>query len=153
MIGCKQIRVRSSSVQMIITGFRRRACQVLDPTVLSTGCLWESLLMGVGMECFQVDQLLAPQYREELVRLDQHVGRKAEGSRQTIIVSATLSDKVTHSASAEILFQARSEIAQSMQHSDSADAGFGQQTNCLVGIMDMSRVQGFCFTNVAVSSN
>ena len=42
----------------------------------------------------QVDQLLAPQYREELTRIDQHTGRKIDGPRQTIIVSATLSDKV-----------------------------------------------------------
>ena len=42
----------------------------------------------------QVDQLLAPQFREDVVRLEQHVGRKAEPGRQTILVSATLSDKV-----------------------------------------------------------
>jgi hypothetical protein len=43
----------------------------------------------------QVDQLLAPQFREDLVRLDQHVGRRVEGQRQTILVSATLSDKAS----------------------------------------------------------
>jgi len=42
----------------------------------------------------EVDQLLAPQFREDLVRLDQQVGRRVEGQRQTILVSATLSDKV-----------------------------------------------------------
>lgn len=42
----------------------------------------------------QVDQLLAPQFREDVVRLEQHVGRKAEAGRQTVLVSATLSDKV-----------------------------------------------------------
>ena len=32
----------------------------------------------------QVDQLLAPQFREDVVRLEQHVGRKAEAGRQTV---------------------------------------------------------------------
>lgn len=43
-----------------------------------------------------MDQLLAPQFREDLVRLDQQVGRRVEGQRQTILVSATLSDKASH---------------------------------------------------------
>ena len=43
--------------------------------------------------CVQVDQLLAPQFREDLVRLDQQVGRKVQGRRQTVLVSATLSEK------------------------------------------------------------
>ena len=42
----------------------------------------------------QVDQLLAVQFREDMVRLVDHVGRKAPGPRQTILVSATLNDKV-----------------------------------------------------------
>lgn len=41
----------------------------------------------------QVDQLLAPQFRGDLVRLDEHVGRRVDSRRQTILVSATLSDK------------------------------------------------------------
>lgn len=43
-----------------------------------------------------MDQLLAPQFRGDLVRLDQQVGRKVQGRRQTILVSATLSEKATH---------------------------------------------------------
>ena len=41
----------------------------------------------------QVDQLLAVQFREDMVRLVDHVGRKAP-KRQTILVSATLNEKV-----------------------------------------------------------
>ena len=44
-------------------------------------------------KCAQVDQLLAVQFREDMVRLVDHVGRKAP-RRQTILVSATLNDKV-----------------------------------------------------------
>ncbi len=43
--------------------------------------------------CAQVDQLLAVQFREDMVRLIDHVGRRAP-RRQTILVSATLNDKV-----------------------------------------------------------
>ncbi len=41
----------------------------------------------------QVDQLLAVQFREDMVRLVDHVGRKAP-RRQTLLVSATLNEKV-----------------------------------------------------------
>ena len=43
----------------------------------------------------QVDQLLAVQFREDMVRLIDHVGRKAP-RRQTLLVSATLNEKVLH---------------------------------------------------------
>ncbi len=43
--------------------------------------------------CAQVDQLLAIQFREDMVRLIDHVGRRTP-RRQTILVSATLNDKV-----------------------------------------------------------
>lgn len=43
----------------------------------------------------EVDQLLAPQFREAMVRIHEHVGKKFDhGKRQTIIVSATLTPKV-----------------------------------------------------------
>ena len=45
--------------------------------------------------CMQVDQLLAVQFREDMVRLIDHVGRKAP-RRQTLLVSATLNEKVLH---------------------------------------------------------
>ncbi|CAL5224194.1 g6836 [Coccomyxa viridis] len=41
----------------------------------------------------EVDQLLAVQFREDMVRLIDHVGRKAP-RRQTLLVSATLNEKV-----------------------------------------------------------
>ncbi len=44
----------------------------------------------------EVDQLLAPHFRDEMTRLHEHVGRKMGGpeGRQTIIVSATATPKV-----------------------------------------------------------
>ncbi|KAL4444214.1 hypothetical protein ABPG75_011951 [Micractinium tetrahymenae] len=44
----------------------------------------------------EVDQLLAPQFREEMVRICEHTGKKAPGprGRQTLVVSATLTPKV-----------------------------------------------------------
>jgi superfamily II DNA/RNA helicase len=42
----------------------------------------------------EVDQLLAPQFREEMSRITDHTGKKAVNGRQTIVVSATLSPKV-----------------------------------------------------------
>ncbi|PSC75732.1 DEAD-box ATP-dependent RNA helicase mitochondrial [Micractinium conductrix] len=43
----------------------------------------------------EVDQLLAPQFREEMVRLCEHTGKKAPGAgRQTVLVSATLTPRV-----------------------------------------------------------
>ena len=42
----------------------------------------------------QVDQLLGPQFREDVVRLEQHVGKRAGEGRQTLLVSATLSERV-----------------------------------------------------------
>ncbi|CAK0785427.1 hypothetical protein CVIRNUC_008636 [Coccomyxa viridis] len=42
----------------------------------------------------EVDQLLAVQFREDMVRIVEQVGRKARGPRQTLLVSATLNDKV-----------------------------------------------------------
>jgi len=46
----------------------------------------------------EADQLLAPNFREDMVRLTQHVGKRAEGGRQTVIVSATLTPGVLKSA-------------------------------------------------------
>ena len=42
----------------------------------------------------QVDQLLAVQFREDMARLTEHVGARATGGRQTILVSATLTPNV-----------------------------------------------------------
>ena len=42
----------------------------------------------------QADQLLAPQFREEVVRLAEHCGRRVPGGRQTVLVSATMTQKV-----------------------------------------------------------
>lgn len=41
-----------------------------------------------------MDQLLAVQFREDMVRIVEHVGRKAPNGRQTILVSATLTHNV-----------------------------------------------------------
>jgi len=41
-----------------------------------------------------VDQLLAVQFQEDMTRLVQHCGRRADGGRQTVLVSATLTPKV-----------------------------------------------------------
>eukprot|EP00884_Botryococcus_braunii_P006446 jgi/Botrbrau1/15802/Bobra.4_1s0152.1 len=42
----------------------------------------------------EVDQLLAPNFREEMTRITQHCGRRLAETRQTILVSATLTPKV-----------------------------------------------------------
>lgn len=42
----------------------------------------------------EADQLLAPQFREEMSRIAEHTGKKATDGRQTIVVSATLTPKV-----------------------------------------------------------
>ena len=48
----------------------------------------------------QVDQLLAVQFREDMVRIVEQVGRRAQEPRQTLLVSATLNDKArSHTAS------------------------------------------------------
>jgi hypothetical protein len=41
-----------------------------------------------------VDQLLAVQFQEDMTRLVQHCGRRADNGRQTVLVSATLTPKV-----------------------------------------------------------
>ncbi len=41
-----------------------------------------------------MDQLLAVQFREDMARLTEHVGRRAPGGRQTLLVSATLTPNV-----------------------------------------------------------
>jgi len=56
-------------------------------------CVSGQALSEQGAAQTQVDQLLAPQFRGDLVRLDEHVGRRVDSQRQTILVSATLSDK------------------------------------------------------------
>ena len=42
----------------------------------------------------EADQLLAPQFREEMSRLTEHTGKRCENGRQTVIVSATLTPRV-----------------------------------------------------------
>jgi len=42
----------------------------------------------------EADQLLAPQFREEMSRICDHTGKKSDSGRQTIIVSATLTPRV-----------------------------------------------------------
>lgn len=42
----------------------------------------------------EVDQLLAPQFREEMSRIAEHTGKRCSGGRQTIAVSATLTPRV-----------------------------------------------------------
>jgi hypothetical protein len=53
-----------------------------------------AILTTAGAVCAQVDQLLAVQFREDMTRLTEHVGRKASNGRQTILVSATLTQNV-----------------------------------------------------------
>ncbi|KAL4529367.1 hypothetical protein Ndes2526A_g04159 [Nannochloris sp. 'desiccata'] len=42
----------------------------------------------------EADQLLAPQFREEMQRITEHTGKKCDNGRQTIVVSATLTPRV-----------------------------------------------------------
>ncbi|KAK9863559.1 hypothetical protein WJX84_010176 [Apatococcus fuscideae] len=42
----------------------------------------------------EVDELLQTQFREAMQRIVDHCGKRREGGRQTVLVSATLSDKV-----------------------------------------------------------
>lgn len=42
----------------------------------------------------QVDELMQTQFREPMQRIVDHCGKRREGGRQTVLVSATLSDKV-----------------------------------------------------------
>ena len=42
----------------------------------------------------QVDQLLEYHFEEDMARLTQHCGKRLNGGRQTIIVSATLTQEV-----------------------------------------------------------
>ena len=42
----------------------------------------------------EIDQLLAPQFREEMVRITEHTGKKFEPKRQTVAVSATMTARV-----------------------------------------------------------
>jgi superfamily II DNA/RNA helicase len=42
----------------------------------------------------EADQLLAPQFREEMQRITEHTGKKCDNGRQTVIVSATLTPRV-----------------------------------------------------------
>ena len=42
----------------------------------------------------EIDQLLAPQFREEMVRITDHTGKKCDGGRQTVVVSATMTARV-----------------------------------------------------------
>jgi len=46
----------------------------------------------------EADQLLAPNFREDLLRLTQHAGKRLEGGRQTVLVSATLTAGVLKNA-------------------------------------------------------
>ncbi|EIE21911.1 P-loop containing nucleoside triphosphate hydrolase protein [Coccomyxa subellipsoidea C-169] len=46
----------------------------------------------------EVDQLLAVQFREDMTRLTEHVGRKCPAGRQTILVSATLTQNAVFSS-------------------------------------------------------
>lgn len=41
----------------------------------------------------EIDQLLAPQFREDMVRITEHTGKKCV-KRQTVVVSATLTERV-----------------------------------------------------------
>ncbi|KAG1656109.1 hypothetical protein FOA52_010291 [Chlamydomonas sp. UWO 241] len=42
----------------------------------------------------EADQLLAPNFAEDMTHINQHCGRRAEAPRQTVLVSATLSESV-----------------------------------------------------------
>jgi superfamily II DNA/RNA helicase len=48
----------------------------------------------------EADQLLAPQFREEMVRVTEHCGKRYPGGRQTVLVSATLTPPSTSTPSA-----------------------------------------------------
>lgn len=56
---------------------------------------WRAAVHPLTSFPLQVDQLLAPHFREDMIRLEQHVGKSIPEGRQTLIVSATLSDKVS----------------------------------------------------------
>mmetsp|Transcript_25122 Transcript_25122/g.65217 ORF Transcript_25122/g.65217 Transcript_25122/m.65217 type:complete len:534 (+) Transcript_25122:176-1777(+) len=87
----------------------------------------------------EADQLLAPNFREDMVRLTQHVGKKVETGRQTVIVSATLTPGVLKSAAKwcpdpDIVFlqpgmvQAETSVQKPREHSDGQPAwGWGVQ--------------------------
>ena len=47
-----------------------------------------------SMLMVQVDQLLEYHFEEDMARLTQHCGKRLNGGRQTIIVSATLTQEV-----------------------------------------------------------
>jgi hypothetical protein len=67
--------------------------------------------------CRQVDQLLAVQFREDMARLTEHVGARAPGGRQTILVSATLTPNVCMpSQSCAIHACAPCSIERALQH-------------------------------------
>lgn len=42
----------------------------------------------------EIDQLLAPQFREDMVRITEHTGKRCAGGRQTVVVSATMTSRV-----------------------------------------------------------
>jgi superfamily II DNA/RNA helicase len=42
----------------------------------------------------EIDQLLAPQFREDMVRITEHTGKRYAGGRQTVVVSATMTSRV-----------------------------------------------------------
>jgi superfamily II DNA/RNA helicase len=42
----------------------------------------------------EIDQLLAPQFREDMVRITEHTGKRCPGGRQTVVVSATMTSRV-----------------------------------------------------------
>ncbi|KAK9813006.1 hypothetical protein WJX72_007336 [[Myrmecia] bisecta] len=76
----------------------------------------------------EVDQLLAPQFREEMTRLTQHVGKRVTPQRQTVIVSATLTPKVLTASQGWCPDPERMFVSvQQRQHAPSPGPGTGQE--------------------------
>ena len=64
----------------------------------------------------QVDQLLAVQFQEDMNRLVQHCGRRAQGGRQTLLVSATLTPKVLLLCAVAAVLMCRAFAVQPLHH-------------------------------------
>ena len=84
----------------------------------------------------EADQLLAPQFREEMMRITEHTGKKCDTARQTIIVSATLTPRVLSlcevwcpQPKAIFVGAVPSENAPGQEEAEEGEAAFGSGTN------------------------
>ncbi len=88
-----------SHVQAVQRDMTRPTRSTAIVYILSSSCqLYHGCHMSswgaVDLPLLQVDQLLEYHFEEDMTRLTQHCGKKLPTGRQTIIVSATLKDKV-----------------------------------------------------------